>query len=275
MKTRTSFPPRSAVAFTLVEILIAIGLLGLVLTAIFSSWTAILRASKVGQDAAAAVQRARFATRTIEDALWGVQSFAANQQYYAFYSESGSDGRFSFVSRLPQSFPRSGRFGDLDVRRVEFSVQAGEEGKELVLRQKPLLVGEDFLDWDEDEKNYPLVLAKFVSEFQVEFWDKDKREWVEEWVEGKTNQLPQMVRFTLKLADNERSSKVEEITRVLNLAAQTVRREWQTPIGRGAVPGQPGGQPLPGQPGGQPLPGQPGYPSPTAPGTPLPVVPPR
>ena len=275
MKTRTSFLPRSAVAFTLVEILIAIGLLGLVLTAIFSSWTAILRASKVGQDAAAAVQRARFATRTIEDALWGVQSFAANQQYYAFYSESGSDGRFSFVSRLPQSFPRSGRFGDLDVRRVEFSVQAGEEGKELVLRQKPLLVGEDFLDWDEDEKNYPLVLAKFVSEFQVEFWDKDKREWVEEWVEGKTNQLPQMVRFTLKLADNERSSKVEEITRVLNLAAQTVRREWQTPIGRGAVPGQPGGQPLPGQPGGQPLPGQPGYPSPTAPGTPLPVVPPR
>jgi type II secretory pathway pseudopilin PulG len=218
---------RSVLAFTLIEILIAVGLLGLVLTAICASWTAILRATRVGQDAAASVQRARFAVHTIEDALLGVQSFAANQKYYAFYAENGSDGRLSFVSRLPQSFPRSGRFGDLDVRRVEFSIRPSTEGTELVLRQKPLLMGEDFMDWDEDEKNFPLVLAKFVSDFEVEFWDKDKKEWVDEWVEAKTNQLPQMVRFSMKLADNERSTKFDEITRIVNLPAQTVRREWQ------------------------------------------------
>src|SRR5205814_2813945 len=50
--------PRSR-GFTLVEILVAIGILALVLAAIFSSWTAILRASKTGLDAAAAVQRSR------------------------------------------------------------------------------------------------------------------------------------------------------------------------------------------------------------------------
>src|SRR4051794_40200498 len=51
--------PSSISAFTLVEIMIAIGILALIMTAIFSTWTAILRSTKVGLDTAAAVQRAR------------------------------------------------------------------------------------------------------------------------------------------------------------------------------------------------------------------------
>ncbi len=67
--------------FTLVEILIAMGIFSLVLAAIYSSWTAILRASKVGTEAAAAVQRARMAARTIEESLNSAVSYAANQSY--------------------------------------------------------------------------------------------------------------------------------------------------------------------------------------------------
>jgi len=62
-------------AFTLVEILVAIGIFSMVLAAIYSTWTAILRASKVGLEAAAAVQRARIAGRTIEETLGSVQCF--------------------------------------------------------------------------------------------------------------------------------------------------------------------------------------------------------
>src|SRR5262245_34103667 len=79
-------------AFTLVEILIALGIFSMVLAAIYSTWTAILRASKVGRDAAAAVQRARMAGRTIEESLGSVQSFGAHQQfhpeYYAFLAKN-------------------------------------------------------------------------------------------------------------------------------------------------------------------------------------------
>src|SRR6266478_8889824 len=126
-------------AFTLVEILIAIGILAMVLTAIFSSWTAILRASKVGLDAAAAVQRARIVMRTLEDSLLCAQSFGGqNQRYYGFIAENGSEASLSFVSRLPESFPRNRKFGDLHVRRVTFSVEPGpESGRQLVLRQQP------------------------------------------------------------------------------------------------------------------------------------------
>jgi hypothetical protein len=101
--------------------LIAIGILALVITAIYSSWTAILRASKVGQDAAASVQRSRIVLRVLEDSLSSAQSFALNPAYYGFVAENGDDASLSFVARLSKSFPER-RFGDLDVRRVTFSV---------------------------------------------------------------------------------------------------------------------------------------------------------
>jgi len=246
----------SSRGFTLVEILIAIGILGMVLAAIFSSWTAILRASKVGLDAAAAVQRARIVMRTLEDSLLCAESFDLNQRYYGFLAENGSEASLSFVARLPESFPRNRKFGDLHVRRVTFSVESGaDSGRQLVLRQSPLI-----MELDKDENEHPLVLAKYVTEFKMEFWDTRANEWADEW--RQTNQLPKLVKFALKLADNANSlhRPQQEITRIVNLPATMVRREWQLPGGpRG--PGTPGAPGTPGQPGvnpGQPLPGGPG-----------------
>jgi len=228
-------------AFTLIEILIAIGILGMVLAAIYSSWTAVLRASKVGLDAAAAVQRSRIVMRTLEDSLLCAQSFAQNQRYYGFIAQNGSDASLSFVSHLPDSFPRSRKFGDLHIRRVSFSVESGpESSRQLVLRQGPLLT-----DLDKDENEHPLVLAKFVSEFQMEFWDMRENDWVDDWKQ--TNQLPKLVKITLKLADDAQSTRrpQQEITRIINLPGTMVQPVWQTP----RVPPGPGGPGVPGVPG--------------------------
>jgi len=247
---------RSTFAFTLVEILIAIGILSMVLAAIFSSWTSILRASKVGFDAAAAVQRSRIVMRTLEDSLLCAQSFGGqNQRYYGFIAENGSEGALSFVSRLPESFPRNRKFGDLHVRRVTFSVEPGpESGRRLVLRQSPLL-----MEPDRDENEHPLVLAKYVSEFQMEFWDVRLREWVDEW--RQTNQMPKLIKFTLKLADNAATLRrpQQEIVRIVNLPATMVQPAWQM---GGGIPGRP----PPGAPGTAPAPGNPNQPLPQQPG---------
>lgn len=241
----------------------------MVLAAIYSTWTAILRSRKVGLDAAAAVQRARITGRTIEETLGSVQSFAANNNYYAFVAENGSDATLSFVSRLSPSFPRSGKFAGLDVRRVTFSLESSPDGaRQLVLRQTPLL-----MEMDKDEKNYPLVLAKNVKEFKTEFWDTRLQDWIDEWKQ--TNQIPALVKVTLKLADTAFSSQVRQaVTRIVSLPSVMVQPIWQVPRilpGVGA-PGQPGGQPgMPGVPGapGSPLPGTPGMiPSPMVPGAP-------
>ena len=252
-------------AFTLVEIMIAIGIFSLVLAAIYSSWTAILRASKTGLEAAASAQRARITVRVLEDSLGSAQSFAANLPDYYFLAENGSEPMLSFVARLSKSFPRSGKFGDLDVRRVTFSVEAAPDGgNQLVLRQNPLV-----MEIDTDEKDHPIVLARHVKGFEMQFWatDLNPPDWVDEWKEQKTNQLPKLVMITLKLADNPHSSQVtEEITRIINVPDMTVQPVWQVPQGMGG-PGAPGAPGAPGTPGVPGTPGTPGTPG----GLPAPI----
>lgn len=255
--------PAGRRGFTLVEVLIAIGILALVLTAIYSTWTAILRASRSGQNAAAAVQRTRIVIRMLEDSITSAQNFVANQRYYGFVAENGDEAVLSFVARLAKSFPRSGRFGDLDVRRVTFSVEPSRDNaRQLVLRQAPLM-----LPPDEDEVEHPIVLAKNVREFSMKFWDARMNDWVEEWPQ--TNQLPRLIQFTLKIADDVRPmAPVEEITRIISIPATMVPPVYQMPRLPGALPGQTNqpGPGLPTQPGvvNPGIPAQPGV----IPGTP-------
>lgn len=183
-------------AFTLVEIMIAMILFSMVVAAIYSTWMLVMRATKVGQAAAAQAQRQRIALHTIEDALMCVQSFQASQKYYWFGVENGSSPLLSIASRVPEVFPRNGKFGDFTLRRLTFTLEAASEGgKNLVLRQNPIL-----MDQDEDEKKYPLILARNVKNFLIECWDKDRREWTEKWVA--TNSIPAMVRVGLVLGAN-------------------------------------------------------------------------
>jgi len=242
--------------FTLVEILIAIGIFSLVVTAIYACWNAVLRSSKVGLEAAARVQRSRMAVQSIEEALTYARMYAANSDLYWFEGNSGSDARLSFVSKLPLSFPRGAKFGDLTLRRVEFSLREGEDyTRQLVLRQAPLL-----MDYDVDEENYPLILAREVDEMVVEFWDLREEDWIDEWTE--TNQIPPLVRVSLttKRGKGSNERKVKS-TLLISPASQAVQAANQGAVpparqrgGPGVQPGQPGVQP--GRPGVQP--GRPG-----------------
>ena len=223
-------------AFTLLELLIAITLLTLVIAGIYSSWTAILRAAKTGRDVAAAVQRSRIAVRTLEDSLSCAISFAQARQYYSFVAENGTESSLSFVAHLPKSFPRGGKFGDLDVRRLTFSVEPGyDSGRQLVLRQNSLLT-----EMDRDEKEHPLVLAKDVRTLAMEFWDVRLNDWVDEWKE--TNQIPKLVKITLRLDQSAHSAAAgTEVTRIVSIPSVAVQPIWQTPLP--VRPGQP--QPIP------------------------------
>ncbi|MCU0789119.1 MAG: prepilin-type N-terminal cleavage/methylation domain-containing protein [Verrucomicrobia bacterium] len=237
--------------FTLVEVVIAIGIFSLVVAAIYTCWSAVLRSSKVGLDAAARAQRSRMAMQCIEEALTYAKMHAANADLYWFEGESGSDARLSFVSKLPRSYPRGGKFGDLTLRRVEFSLQPGEgDDLQLVLRQAPLL-----MEFDVDEQNHPLVLAGNVEKMIVQFWDLNDEDWVDEWTE--TNQVPPVVRVSLYTRRGTGfKATTEESTLLVSPAASAVQALSQAGAPPPAPPGQPG---QPGQPGpvgaGSPAPG--------------------
>ena len=233
-------------AFTLVEIMLAVAILGIIVASIYATWRAIIGATQSGQIAAARVQRTRVALRCLEQALTYTEMFAANANYYNFVAENGSDASLSFVTRLPKDFPRSGRFGDFTVRRVQFSVESGREGgRQLVLRQAPLV-----MDFDEDERGYPLVLMQDVKRMEMEFWDTQKKDWTDEWTQ--TNQVPPLIRVSITTENPNRSfDRGEEYTRIVSPAAMAVQPAWQS--ANPAAP-PPGG--LPPQPprGGLPTP---------------------
>ena len=175
-------------AFTLIELLLAIGIFSMVLIAIYSSWSAILQGSRRGLTAAAEVQRTRVAVRALEEALGSAVLYADNAKYYAFFADTSGDFTYlSFVARLSDSFPGSGLFHGQPVRRVTFMV---DSEKNLKLTQMPILEACDQL-----EKPYTITLTPKVSTFAVEFFETRKREWIPEWT--MTNQLPRMVRLAV------------------------------------------------------------------------------
>ena len=87
------------------------------------------------------------------------------------------------------------------------------------------------MEFDEDEKEHPLVLAKNVKELLLEFWDSHANGWMEEW--NQTNSLPKMVKVTLRLTSPNQSyassQAQEEIIRIVALPSITVPASWQVP----------------------------------------------
>jgi prepilin-type N-terminal cleavage/methylation domain-containing protein len=214
-------------AFTLVEIMVAVAVFSIIIAAIYSTWILVLRSAKVGQEVAAQVQRQRIAVRTIEDSLSCIQSFQASMSYYSFIVQNGDQPVLSFTSRLPDIFPRNGRFDGFNLRRLTFAVEPGVNNeKNLVLRQNPIL-----MDMDSDEQANPLVLARNVKDFVVECWDTNAMDWVDEWDD--TNSIPRMVRVTLTLGD--KFSAGIPITREIAVPSSTLPTVVQTGGGGGGI----------------------------------------
>jgi hypothetical protein len=240
-------------AFTLVEILLALAIFTGVVAAIYACWSSLLRSAQVSQAAAAEAQRKRMAICCLEDVLLSAQLFNQNARHYAFLADTASDDpSLSLVAHLSKSFPRSGRFEGQPVRRVTFTLEKDPTGgKILLMRQTPVL-----FEPDADEEENPLVLARNVRAFEVDFWGPNSRDWEPEWLS--TNQLPRLVRFSIGFGSPGVKLHEEDlVSRVIALPSTGVPA--LPAIGpRGNVPpGQqgPGVGPGPGPRGGGP--GQP------------------
>ncbi len=217
VNTRHAERARPFRAFTLIEVMIALFIFALVLMTIYSIWMGIMRGTRSGLKAAASVQRARIAMRSLEDAFLTVEMFSENGKYYYFIADASGDmSAISMVSRLPASFPGVGRYGDQVVRRVSFYTQPGTNGTaELMMSQMPMLLDTN----NTGAEAYSLVLARDVSLFTLEFWDKQKEDWTTEWIS--TNQLPALVRISLGQGKTSgaMSTPQDLVTRIIAIPA--------------------------------------------------------
>lgn len=212
-------------AFTLLEIMLAIGIFSGLLIAVYASWSAILRSSQIGLNAAIESHRMRVAVRSIEESIKSAMIFELNLSLYSFMHEIRSDfSYFSLTSHLSDSFPGSGLFYDQPIRRVSFVVEDGNQGNQLVMQQNPIL---SILE--EGEESYSLVLLKNVDVFSLEFWDAQLNDWSPEWIY--TNRFPAMIRYSLAVVPPGQDKATEDsmIQRIVHVPAATVRANWQRP----------------------------------------------
>ena len=123
-------------AFTLVEAIVAMGILSMVLVMVYQTFYSVLQTTQIGADATEQVQRERIVLKTIEDALSGVVYYEQNQEHYGFVADTLDFDypAISFVSRVPPDFLGSKEFGAQSLRRVEFRVEDDEtsDGRALV-----------------------------------------------------------------------------------------------------------------------------------------------
>jgi prepilin-type N-terminal cleavage/methylation domain-containing protein len=210
--------------FTVMEVMVAIFLFALILMMIYSTWRLIFQSSQAAIRSTTDSQRARMAMRTVEDALASATMFASNPRLYFFQADTaGQFAAVSFAADLSDSFPNSGMFGGERIRRVSFYVPPG--GNDLVLEQNSLLA-----DFESGGEPASIVLAREVQLFQLEFWDGQQRDFVEEWLS--TNQLPVIVRVTLGFGVSKGSREPAQIvSRVVRLPTVAVPREAQGVIG--------------------------------------------
>ncbi len=216
------FRPVRHAAFTILEVLLALGIFMMILTAIYATWMAILKGSRAGQQAAAEVQRSRIAMRTLEDAFTSTEYFVANMKHYLFFADTSGDmASVSLATRLPGSFLGIGRYGDQIVRRVSFYTQPGKDGmSELMMSQAPVL-----LNTNDSTEAFTITLAKDVTMFALAFYDAQKNEWLDEW--KYTNQLPKVVKIALGLGKDRNGKAYDVATTIVALPSVGVAPDVQ------------------------------------------------
>lgn len=216
-------------AFTLLEIMVAMAIFSMISIGIYTSWNAIITASRIGLKAAAEAQRKRNALESVQTALFGAQMYTANIHHHYFLADTANPDAalLSFVSQLPESFPGSGLFPNDPVRRVTFTIDTDNKGvRNLILYQTPVLASVEDMS-----EPIPIRLAQNVAMFSAEFYDQDLGEWMVDW--ESTNSLPRQVRFAIEFEnrdkDNNLLAQSDLETRVVTIPNTAIPIQIQRP----------------------------------------------
>jgi prepilin-type N-terminal cleavage/methylation domain-containing protein len=194
-------------AFTIVEVMIAIAIFAMVIMAMYAVWTSILKGSRAAQNAAAAVQRSRIAVNALQESFRTAQLFTENLKDYVFLADTSGDlAAVSMVSRLSPAIPGFAVQRGLAMCRISFYTQPGPNGgNELVMTHAPILLDTNH----PTAEPYSAVLAKDVTLFTLQFWDRQKNEYIDEW--RYTNQLPPKVLIALGTGKTGASSTPQDV----------------------------------------------------------------
>ena len=180
--------------FTLVEVLVAVAITALLLSAVYGVFTSVSGAKQRLETEGEGYHQARVIFDRIGRELRGTY-FLPNQSDTLFSGGTSTDGTPFLELTTTASTPFGGQQGGLAVVRYELQVDEESEDPEarvLIRREESL--------HDRDQERPGYRLARGLSDLQFRFYADDR--WEDEW-DARQDGLPQMVEISFLLPVDE------------------------------------------------------------------------
>jgi prepilin-type N-terminal cleavage/methylation domain-containing protein len=268
--------------FTLLEILLAVTILGVISMVTFMTFSAAVSAWQKGIKMADDLNHGDFVMDQLVMGLRSAYYPERNGAEYGFWHEDDGDGpgahdEISWVKLGGALVGRGSRFSETP-HRVKFFIGEDEDGDEAAGVKAWRLQGQ-VEDFDPDEVE-PVYLSKHVTGFNCrmayELDDDGEIDWLDEWEDELTNKIPTVVELTLYMDPPREGDDPVEMKRVVGLrlgvlcwngssatrnSGKNSKAKAKKPnsgrnnrggrggVPRGGVPGAPGGR-VPHAPGG-------------------------
>ena len=264
--------------FTLVEILLALTLLGMLTIMLFSSFYSVIRAWEAGRAAIDSEGHADYLMEQLAAALRSAYTPGIGEKYGLVFTDDGeeADARdtIEWTKTGPALVGEDAEFAQVPHRvRVTVTEKDGEHPGGFTVRawRQDLQLDE----FNPEEDTAELCLSPKVVGFNCRMLDPDQEKtvddeinWVDEWT--KTNTLPTAIEITLWMEPAEKGEDPIEAKRIVEIpmgplsqnpslgasSSEEARRGTSTSVGggrrrpNGPVSSGQGGNPPPGPGGG-------------------------
>lgn len=271
--------------FTLVEILLALTLLGMLTIMLFSSFYSVIRAWEAGRAAIDSEGHADYLMEQLAAALRSAYTPGVGEKYGLVFTDDGeeADARdtIEWTKTGPALVGEDAEFAQVPHRvRVTVTEKDGEHPGGFTVRawRQDLQLDE----FNPEEDTAELCLSPKVVGFNCRMLDPDQEKtiddeinWVDEWT--KTNTLPTAIEITLWMEPAEKGEDPIEAKRIVEIpmgplsqnpslgasSSEEARRGTSTSVGggrrrpNGPVSSGQGGNPPPGPGGGGAAPSAP------------------
>ena len=199
--------------FTLLELILSIGILSIVLVTIYATLSMGSRTWEKGERDIERIQRERVVmnllNREIKSAFPYKVTPSELDDHKEFYAFDGKKDSISFVSGVPLRGERGG------LSWLNFWV---EEDLGLVVIERDALRADIFEERDSLDKDDMEVLDPRVTEIQFEYYQREsgktegegEGEWEEKWDAEKEGTLPHAVKVMLTIEDEAKQEDSEE-----------------------------------------------------------------
>jgi general secretion pathway protein J len=234
MRRKTeAFDLSAKLGFTLIEVLVALTLLGFILLILFGAFRMGLSAWNRGESTKEEYQKVRvisqLISRQIKSAVpYKIKTQKAEGDYLAFEGKAHS---LRFVS----AFPMKARQAEGFVYAVYEFKEGGKEEGRLVLYEQRVL-NKDFFA-DDLREDLGISILEGISNVRFEFYREEDseqnkpEEWVEEWSAKEEKELPKALRMIITPRNGKASGEKFPITIQASLPAYQYEEVRTTPLG--------------------------------------------